>query len=456
MGSFISGFMGTIAKNLKAKHDREDDEARRDRDTQIDVFSKIIGNPNYSPEQQQWAAGQLDEIIGKGKGRGGGRKAPIVKLSDLVAKMLGHKPKGEDQQQGQPQAGQQQPMSERTPQGGTPVNPATGGQPMTSSPADRSLVDYGSPEARARANASPVSPVPVPNPEPGSPVAPMPAQPGAGIQSGRTAQPSFSQMVVPMSPEEQAARNRRIATEDEDAKYATAMDRAKQMYGGNVPEDVQRDIFESVYGIRHSAAGAPHFAKTQTSGDDILEMDPNAKDIHDNPVQKGKIYDEVWDNTGFRGYQPAARKVTALEQRIQEKVKDYQAAHPGVSYEVAERTVRAREEFKERQAIILQGARIHGQQLSAEHVQRIIQKIDSGEGYTPTIAHWILSGAEAQAAKRQAAVLRKEDPDYGKTLDQLTDEEIALSGTTRLELNLAMRNSRKAAPAGAKLPPGWK
>jgi hypothetical protein len=68
------------------------------------------------------------------------------------------------------------------------------------------------------------------------------------------------------------------------------------------------------------------------------------------------------------------------------------------------------------------------------------------------------------AAKRQAAAL-KDDPDYGKTLDQLTDEEIARSGTTRLELNLAMRNSRKAAPAGAKtpsapagdkLPPGWK
>jgi hypothetical protein len=157
--------------------------------------------------------------------------------------------------------------------------------------------------------------------------------------------------------------------------------------------------------------------------------------------------------------------VTAFEQRIQEKVKDYQAAHPGVSYEVAERTVRAREEFKERQAIILQGARIHGQQISAEHVRRIIQKIDSGEGYTPTIARMILSGAEAQAARRKAAVLRKEDPDYGKSLDQLTDEEIALAGTTRLELNSAMRNPRKAAPAGAetpsapagaKLPPGWK
>lgn len=144
------------------------------------------------------------------------------------------------------------------------------------------------------------------------------------------------------------------------------------------------------------------------------------------------------------------RALSAAEVKLKQEIEAYQAANNGMDFETAKRAVLQRRNFEAKQKILERGARITRSQVSTAHINKIIEKANTGEPFTGREARMILSGAQSAARARKADMMDQEA--QAMTFDELQDKEIQAFGVTRDELNTALRGKS----AGAATPPGWK
>lgn len=388
----IGGFMSVIGENLKAKHDKQYEEEKKARDTEISIYTKIIGDDKYSPEQQTHAAEKIDEIMAKmGKGKG---KSPVAKFSDIAKHIIQHGAKKDGQQQGAA-SGQQQS------QGLPPIPQQKDAAPQSGTP-DQYAAKSG------------------------------------GQVSDQLKRPSFSSMTVPMTPEQRADRDNSIA---------------KKKF-----EDVEKPAFEYEQGVIHKnrmeeaqARPSAFTNKSIVRGDQLT--DSQKQNLNEGGYKfdpKGRYKIDANARGEEKVYPSEQRVMSASEQKTQEKVENRMAA-TGEDQTTAEKRVRSREEFKERQSILEKGAQLTKSKLSIQRTQQIIAKVNTGEAFNSREARVILSGAMAQARARKADVTDEEA--FGLPFDQVVDIELRKFGTNREEINRALKPgaaSTSSATTGAK------
>src|SRR6266446_4688538 len=173
MGTFLSNLVGGYSQAILAKEDRDYQKQREDKAARISVLKEAIASGRLTPEAQDAAFSQLEELTsGKGKKKGG------MGIKDILGRLTGRIPKQEheslEETMRRLKSGQTPPFVGNSREGEKP-QPSGGMSPSTPAGGMEAL-----PGRESQTYPSPQGPIPI-EPEPDPMTGRVPGQRSGGL-----------------------------------------------------------------------------------------------------------------------------------------------------------------------------------------------------------------------------------------------------------------------------------